>query len=134
MTTSISSPVANEHVADLHRRATQRRRMRGTHRPSVADSANSAAALVLRFAGVADGPVLRDLAELDDAPVLDGEVLLALIDGEAVAALSLGDGRVLANPFVPTEATVALLRLRAGHISGRRPRRRWPAILRPRIA
>jgi hypothetical protein len=62
-----------------------------------------------------------------DAPELEGQVLLALIDGVAVAALSLHDGRVAANPFLPTRDVVAVLRLRAGHVvaeqSGRRPRR-----------
>jgi hypothetical protein len=65
------------------------------------------------------------------------EVLLALLDDEPVAALSLGDGHVVANPFVRTQAAVALLHLRARHISGVSPlraRRRRRFILRPRIA
>jgi hypothetical protein len=70
---------------------------------------------------------------LDGAPALEGEALLALIDGEAVAALSLRDGHVVANPFVRTEAAVALLRLRAGHVSGSRPGRRRRFIMRPRF-
>ena len=79
--------------------------------------------------------MVRRLASLDDAPALTGQVLLALVDGEAVAALSLSDGRVVANPFLPTEAAVGLLRLRAQHLSVKRPRRRrFRTILRPRFA
>ena len=58
------------------------------------------------------GVVLR-LAALDSAPRLRGDVLLGVLDGEPVAALSLTDGRVVADPFRPTADVVALLRLRA---------------------
>jgi hypothetical protein len=44
--------------------------------------------------------------------------LLALIDGKAVAALSLRDGRVVANPFVRTDAEVVLVRLRRARAAG----------------
>ena len=65
------------------------------------------------------------------APSLDGPVLLALMDGEAVAALALLDRRVVANPFLCTRDVVQLLRLRAEHIAGPGPGpRRRPALLR----
>jgi hypothetical protein len=48
--------------------------------------------------------------------------------------LSLRDGHVVANPFVHTDEAVALLRLRAKHVSSRRPIRRRRFILRPRFA
>jgi len=91
--------------------------------------------LVLRLAGADDAYHVRRLAALDDAPSPDGQTLLALIDGEAVAALSLRDGRVVANPFLPTEEVVSLLRLRASQMSPPRPLRRWRwgAVLRPRF-
>jgi hypothetical protein len=133
MITSISSLGAKEHVAGLRRVAERRRLIPGTPQPNVWAPAN-APALALRLAGADEGHVVRDLAALDDAPALEGQVLLALMDGEAVAALSLHDGRVVANPFVRTDAAVALLRLRAEHVSGRRARRRWPVILHPRFA
>jgi hypothetical protein len=142
MTTSMTSLAAREHVADLrrvadHRRlrrvAAHRRPIAGTRAPWNSEAMN-APAVSLRIAGADDEQVVRDLAALDDAPAPQGDVLLALIDGEAVAALSLRDGHVVANPFVPTEAAVALLRLRAQHVSSRRPRRRRPSILRPRFA
>ena len=92
--------------------------------------------LALRRAGPDETDVVRRIADLDDAPTLDGDVLLALIDGEPVAALSLSDGRSVADPFVPTTDALALLRLRASHLSSwGRARRRWVRLpLRPRLA
>jgi hypothetical protein len=133
MISSITTLAAREHVADLHRTAEKRRRMHSTVERNLAESA-SPPAVALRMARADEGHVVRDLAALDDAPIPEGQVLLALVDGKAVAALSLRDGRVVANPFVHTEAATALLRLRADHVSGRRARRRLPLILRPRVA
>ena len=59
--------------------------------------------------------VSQQLAALErDAGVpLTGDVLLAVADGRAVAAMSVADGRVAADPFARTGEAVALLRLRA---------------------
>jgi len=85
--------------------------------------------LALRVADDDDAPAVRRLAALDDARPLRGEVLLALVDGEAVAATSLSDGRVVANPFVRTADTVTLLSLRAAQLAGRpSARRRIPRL------
>ena len=88
--------------------------------------------VALRVAQRDEGQIVRRLAALDDAPVLEGPVLLALLDGEAVAAISLLDRRVIANPFVPTRDLVELLRMRADHIHGpgASPRRSRPALRR----
>ncbi len=80
--------------------------------------------LALRVAGDDEAPMVRRLAALDDAPPLQGPVLLALVDGEAVAATSLSDGRVVANPFLPTADTVSLLSMRASQLSERPAGRR----------
>ncbi len=83
--------------------------------------------VALRLAGADDARALRELAELDEAPELSGEALVAVIDDEVVAAVSLDDGRVVANPFVATRDAVSLLELRARHLLARgaqRPRRR----------
>ena len=58
-------------------------------------------------------PVVRRLSYLDDKRPLRGDVLLAFVDGEPLAALSLQDGRVAADPFARTADVVELLRLRA---------------------
>jgi hypothetical protein len=80
------------------------------------------------------GTVLR-LAALDSAPAPRGDVLLAVVDGEPVAAVSLHDGRVVADPFRRTDDVVALLRLRASMVleAQDEPRRR-PQRPRARLA
>ncbi len=126
--TSINAIAAAEHRADL-RRAVEERPQRRDRDPSD-EAGQTGTVIVLRFAESDEAGVVGRLAELDDAPGLDGRALLAVIDGEAVAALSLHDGRVVANPFVRTEDAVALLRLRARHLRGLRSRRPW---LRPKL-
>ncbi len=133
MTPSMNGLIAAEHIADLRRTADRRRPIADRALP-IGSAVPPAPAVALRLAGSDDTRVVRWLAALDDAPALDGLVLLALIDDEAVAALSLLDGRVIANPFVATSEVVALLRLRAEHLSVARPRRRLRTILRPRFA
>jgi hypothetical protein len=86
--------------------------------------------VALRMAERDEAAAVRRLAALDDAPALEGPVLLALMDGEAVAAVSLVDRRVVANPFLCTRDLVQLLRLRAEHIAGPGPRRGRPTLLR----
>jgi hypothetical protein len=73
-------------------------------------------ATLIRFATRHDSDSLRDLAELDSRKPLDGRVLVADLDGTPVAALSLDDGRVIADPFQRTDHLVANLRMRAGAI------------------
>jgi hypothetical protein len=127
--TSLDAIAATEHRADLRRAAEEWRRGL-TRQPA----ASQAATIALRLARPDETHLVRRLAALDDAPMPDGQALLALIDGEAVAALSLRDGRVVANPFLLTEEAVSLLRLRAKQTSAATTRRRWRAILHPRIA
>lgn len=123
-TTTINGVLATERAADLRRAAAG---------PSgfcnLSDDQSSR--IELRLAGDDDAAAVRRLAALDDARELEGPVLLGSVDGEAVAALALRDGRVVANPFVKTEQAIALLRLRAEHLSGVRARRR--RIRRPRL-
>jgi hypothetical protein len=82
--------------------------------------------LVIRSAGEADRFAVDRLAVLDSQPPLDGEVLLGLVAGEAWAAISLADGRAVADPFRPSAGVVELLRVRAEHLraGARRPRPR----------
>lgn len=131
---AIYARAADEHRADLLRAAEEWRRA-GSSRTARRRAGSSPATVALRPADPDEAHVVRRLAALDDAPALEGQTLLAIIDGEAVAALSLEDGRVVANPFVRTHDAVALLRLRAAHLKGgRRPRRWWRPSLRPRFA
>ena len=123
MTTSLTASAATDRVFHPRGVATPLHRVR--HSPLPTTSAHvDAPTIVLRMAQEHESHVVRALAELDDARALDGPVLLAFIDGQAVAALSLRDDRVVANPFVFTEKAVSLLRLAAGHREDETPRRR----------
>lgn len=72
----------------------------------------------IRILGGADRGELTRLAELDSAAVPGGRVLGAALDGRLVAAISLSDRSVVANPFVPTAELLALLRRRADQLGG----------------
>ena len=65
--------------------------------------------ITIRQATSADAFTLRRLAALDDRPALRGEVLLAEHAGDVRAALSLENGRAIANPFAPTADLVEML-------------------------
>lgn len=57
------------------------------------------------------------LAHLDSQRPLTGPALVGEIDGRPAAAISLADGRVVADPFQHTAALVAHLRMRARALS-----------------
>jgi hypothetical protein len=73
-------------------------------------------AITIRRSTLEDSRRIRRLAELDSAEAPEGDVLLAEVDGELVAAVA-DDGSALADPFVPTAEVVGLLR----RMAGRRP-------------
>jgi hypothetical protein len=76
-------------------------------------AAEQSATVVLRLArGECDGAVRR-LADLDSAPRPRGPVIVAEVDGQPRAALSLSDGSVVADPFHLTAGIVEMLRIRA---------------------
>lgn len=56
---------------------------------------------------------VRKIAYLDSQRPLTGPALLGEIDGRPAAAISLEDGRVVADPFQHTAQLVAQLRMRA---------------------
>jgi hypothetical protein len=59
-----------------------------------------------------DRPELERLAVLDSGTPPRGPALIAEADARIVAALPVGSGRPLADPFEPTAELVALLELR----------------------
>ena len=69
---------------------------------------------------------LRGLAERDSRDLLAGPALVAEVDGRILAAISLSDRRVLADPFSRTDEVRSLLELRAAQLLRReaKPRRR----------
>jgi hypothetical protein len=133
MITKMTPIAASEHISDLRRAADSRRLAKLASDPEPGAETQQGAVL-LHFARPDDSGLVTRLAELDDATPLEGEILIAFVAGEAVAALSLTEGRVVANPFVLTADAVALLRLREQHLRRERGHRSWRTILRPRVA
>jgi hypothetical protein len=84
-----------------------------------------------------DDRVVRKLAELDSSRPPQGPVVVALVDGRPVAAASLVDGDVVADPFVPSADVVELLQARvaaSAQTAARPRRRRFPVFPRLRPA
>lgn len=88
--------------------------------------------VVVRLLGAGDATALARLAGADSAATPAGEMLGAELGGRLVAALSLREGTVIADPFRPTAAAVELLRTRARQLTGGRPRGRLRLSLRRR--
>jgi hypothetical protein len=86
--------------------------------------------LTLRFAFPDDADAVARLAALDSSDPPPAPLLLAEVGGEPQAALSLANGRVIADPFRSTPALVELLRARARQLSPGSPSRRlrWPRV------
>jgi len=70
----------------------------------------------IRLANDEDIDTLHDLAARNSELWLDGTVLIGEIDGVGAAALSLSDGRVIADPSRRIDHLVANLRVRAESI------------------
>src|SRR5215212_3019178 len=64
-----------------------------------------------------DESALARLAALDSATPPRGPALIAEADSRVLAALPLGSGRPIADPFEPTAEIVALLQLRAAQLN-----------------
>lgn len=73
--------------------------------------------VTLRAGRPADDEAIRLLAERDSAEALSGAVLIAEVDGRALAAISLGSLRVIADPFEVTAHLTELLRDRVKQIA-----------------
>ena len=74
------------------------------------------AALLIRPASTDDEPAIARLSALDERELPDGERLVGELGGRIVAALEVGSGRAVADPFVPTTGLVELLGLRAAQV------------------
>jgi hypothetical protein len=79
-----------------------------------------------------DEPALRRLAQLDSSQVPSPPVLVAEVEGQPVAAISLATGDAIADPFSRTLELRALLELRAAQLRRREARR--PRLTLPRPA
>ena len=67
----------------------------------------------IRPADASDTDALRRLAALDSQPALDGPSLIAEVDSQPWAAMELASRRVVADPFSPSAAIAAAVRLPA---------------------
>jgi hypothetical protein len=76
--------------------------------------------IAIRPAAPDEAADVRRLAYLDSQRPLPGDVFVALQDGEPVAAISLADGRLVADPFRPSADIVELLRLRVASLQAPR--------------
>jgi hypothetical protein len=74
--------------------------------------------LTIRLASPGDATALRSLAELDSASPLAGRVLLAELDGQPVAAVSLASGSTIADPFRHSADAARMLKVRRRQILG----------------
>lgn len=80
--------------------------------------------VAIRRAGAPDRETLDRLASLDSAGTVMGEVLIALVDDEATAAIELATGRIVADPFRPTVHLVEQLQQRADELEEQAVQRR----------
>ncbi len=81
--------------------------------------------ITVRRSVARDRSELERLAALDSARPPTGPALVAEADSRMIAALPLGSGRPIADPFEPTAAVVAVLELRATQMAGTPQRRSW---------
>jgi hypothetical protein len=86
--------------------------------PMTSTATPSTAILAMRPATAGDAGELIRLSALDSRPVPRGDVLMAIVDGEPVAAVEVATGAAIADPFRPTADLVDLLRLRARLLTG----------------
>jgi hypothetical protein len=75
---------------------------------------------LIRHATPADDRALTDIAALDSQRPLAEPVLIGEIDGRPAAAVSLADGRIIADPFAYTATLTQVLPLRAHAIEAHR--------------
>jgi len=109
--------LAEDHFEQLRRDA---QRLVRAHSPR---SATSTADVELRLCSVADDLQLERLAELAERPLPAGRMVVASTRGEIVAALPLGGGPALRDPFAWTSHLMPLLELRAAQLRDPEPRR-----------
>jgi hypothetical protein len=81
----------------------------------------STASLTIRHANAADEADVARLAALDSSRVPSGELLVAQLDGNLVAALSVDTGAAIADPFEHTAAIVDSMRVQARESRAPRP-------------
>ena len=89
--------------------------------------------VTVRRSAPGDESALARLASLDSATPPRGPALIAEADSRMLAALPLGSGRAIADPFEPTADLVGLLELRRTQIEAAKAAPRRTDRLRSRL-
>jgi hypothetical protein len=108
--------------ADTHRLARRSTTATTDDPPAVVES------IAIRCAAEGDRAILQRLATLDGVAATPGEMLIAEVGGEPVAAVHVASGELIADPFRHTTEAAELLRLRAERL-----RHPAPAVRAPRL-
>ncbi len=124
----ITSDASQASLAESLRRGEHLRGLRSAQRTAVAPEP-----IEVRLLGEADRAPIERLAARDSASAPPGKLLGAEVAGALVAALSLDDGSLIADPFRPTRPAIELLRLRAAQLGPGERRRRLRPTLRRRF-
>jgi hypothetical protein len=107
-----SKEMAQQHIGDLRRDA------RKSRVPEDYTELGDDHGVTVRAATPRDCDALRLLAALESVGMPKGDVLVAEVSGEVVAALPLDGSRALSDPFRRTRHLVAMLELRAQQLRG----------------
>ena len=67
------------------------------------------AAVCIRLAGEGDASAMKRLSDLEGRTLPEGDALVAVVDGNAIAAVGLTSGETLADPFHHTAGIVRKL-------------------------
>jgi hypothetical protein len=105
--------LAEARIDDLRRSAAEHRALP----PGQGHTVATGHAVTLRLALASEEHEIARLAALDSARTPAWPVLLALVNQEARAAISLTDGTVVADPFEPTAELVELLHARSRQLA-----------------
>lgn len=89
--------------------------------------------VTVRRSAPGDESALARLASLDSASPPRGPALIVEVDSRMFAALPLGSGRAIADPFEPTADLVGLLELRKAQMEAAQSTPRRPGRLRSRL-
>jgi len=73
--------------------------------------------VAVRLAGAEDEAAICRIASLDGKKAPQGRVLVAEADNEVIAALPIGGGEAVADPFRWTSDVVALMEMRAEQLA-----------------
>ncbi len=116
---ALLTQMANDRGAELRREARSRRigRLARRRKAALRGGGGSTEEVTVRpLDPASDHPALVRLAALDSADIPHGELIGAELDGSLVAAISLSDQRLIADPFTQTDGVRSLLELRAAQL------------------